>query len=92
MAYGSSRLGVESELQLPTYTTATVRQDPATSVIYTTAHGYARSHGARPGIEPESSWMLVGFITTGPQWELNSVLWNPLPKYTHFSMSYFKNS
>ena len=27
MAYGSSQLGVESELQLPAYTTATAMQD-----------------------------------------------------------------
>ena len=30
---------VESELQLPGYTTATAMQDPAVSVTYTTAHG-----------------------------------------------------
>jgi len=43
------RLGVESELQL---------------LAYTTAHGNAGSltHGARPGIEPRTSWFLVGFV------------------------------
>ena len=48
------RLGVESELQLSTYATA---------------HGKAGSstHWARPGIQPTSSWMLVGFITAEPQ-------------------------
>ena len=41
------------------------------SVTYTTARGNARSltHWARPGIEPATSWFLVGFInyctTTG---------------------------
>ena len=42
---------------------------PAT---YTTAHGNAGSltHLARPGIELASSWILVGYITTEPQWEL----------------------
>ena len=36
----------------------------AESVTYTTAHGNARSltHWVRPGIEPVSSWMLVGFV------------------------------
>ena len=36
----------------------------ATSVPYTTAHGNARSstHWAVPGIEPMSSWILVGFV------------------------------
>ena len=41
----------------------------ATSVTYTTVHGNTRSltHWVRPGVEPKSSWMLVGFITTEPQ-------------------------
>ena len=36
----------------------------AMSVTYTPAHGNTRSltHGARPGIEPVSSWILVGFF------------------------------
>ena len=28
------------------------------------------THWARPGIEPASSWILVGFISFAPQWEL----------------------
>ena len=42
------------------------------SVTYTTAHSNARSltHRARPGIEPSTSWFLVGFISAAPQWEL----------------------
>ena len=50
-------LGVQSELQM---------------LAYATAHSNARSltHWARPGIEPASSWILVGFITTEPPWEL----------------------
>ena len=52
-----SQLGVESELQLP---------------AYTTAHGNARflTRWTRLGIEPTSSWILVGFVTTEPWWEL----------------------
>ena len=35
------------------------------------AHGIADAgHWARPRIEPESSWILVGFVTIEPQWEL----------------------
>ena len=36
----------------------------AASVTYTTTHGNARSltHSLRPGIQPESSWMQVGFV------------------------------
>ena len=39
---------------------------------YTAAHSNAKSltHWARPGIEPTSSWVLVRFVTTEPQWEL----------------------
>ena len=51
------RLGVKSELELP---------------AYTTAHGNARplTHGAGPGIETTSSWILVRFVTTEAQREL----------------------
>ena len=40
----------------------------ATFLTYTTAHHKAgfTSHWARPGIEPMSSWVLVGLITTEP--------------------------
>ena len=37
------RQGVESELQLPAYTTATATPDPSASATYTTAHGNAGS-------------------------------------------------
>ena len=49
------RLGAQPELQLP---------------AHTTAHGHTRSltHWFRPGIEPSSSWMPVGFVTAEPQW------------------------
>ena len=58
-------LGVESELRLPAYTTATATQELSMSVTYTIAHGNARSltHQARPEIKPMSSWMLVRFVT-----------------------------
>ena len=66
------RLGVESELQLPVYATATERQIRAASATYTTTHGNPRSltHWARPGIEPATSWLLIGFVSTEPQQEL----------------------
>ena len=53
------RLGVESELQLPAYTTAQAMWDPS-----------SWQHWARPGMEPMSSWILVGFVNTESQWEL----------------------
>ena len=47
------RLGVESELQL---------------LAYAIVHGNTGSltHWMRPGIEPEVSWVLVGFVSDGP--------------------------
>ena len=55
------RLGVKSEL--PAYTTATATWDP--SLIFDLHHSSQRhqslTHWARPGIEPTSSRMLVGF-------------------------------
>ena len=59
------RLGVELELQLPAYTTATAYEIWVASVTHTAAHGNAGSlaHWAGPGIEPASSWILVRFLT-----------------------------
>ena len=57
------RRGVESELQLLAYTTATAMPDP--SHICNLPHSsWLRylTHWMRPGIEPESAWTLVGFI------------------------------
>ena len=54
-----SRLGLESELQL---------------LAYTTAHGNARSLNplSEAGIKPAPSWILVGFVSAAPRWELPS--------------------
>ena len=48
------------------------RQIQVMSVTYTTAHGNARplTHWAWPGIEPATSWLLVGFVSAAPRWEL----------------------
>ena len=50
----------------------------ATSTTCTTAHGNTGSltHWASPGIEPASSWMLVGFVSAEP--------WQELPLYIFF--------
>ena len=47
-------------------------QAASASATYTTAHGDTGSlpHWAGLGIESASSWILVGFITAEPQWEL----------------------
>ena len=46
----------------------------ATSATYSTAHSNARSltHWARPGLEPMSSWMLVGFSN---RWAMMGTPW-----------------
>ena len=46
------------------------------SATHTRAYGNAGSltHWARAGIEPMSSWVLVGFFAAEPQWELQEVL------------------
>ena len=66
------RLGVKLELQLSAYGTATATQIRAVLETYTTAHRNAKSltHWGRPGIKPAFSWILVGFFTSEPQWEL----------------------
>ena len=74
MAYGSSQSRGRIGAAAATYATATAMPDPtqATFVTYTTAYGNTRSlnHGVGPGIKPESSWILIGFLTAEPQWEL----------------------
>ena len=80
MAYGSyqarGRIGaVAASLHHSSILTATATRQlriQVLSVTYSTSHCNARSltHWARPGIEPTSSWILVGFITTEPQQEL----------------------
>ena len=72
-AYRNSRLEVESELQL--LGTPTQPQQLgiwASFSTYTTAHSNTGTltHWSRPGIKPESSWILVKFVTAEPQWEL----------------------
>lgn len=64
--------GVESELQLPPTPLPQHRRIQAASVTYTTAQGTADplTHGIGSGIEPESSFILIAFFTTEPQWEL----------------------
>ena len=59
-----SRLGVESELQLPAYTTPT-------------ANAGSLTHWAKPGIKLESWWILVGFVT---HWAMMGTPSSPFPK------------
>ena len=72
--------GVELELHLLTYTISTATPDPS--------HVCGLHHGSRqcrilnalmPGIEPKSSWILVGFVFSVPQWELlDGTIWSAM--------------
>ena len=69
------RLGVKLELQLPAYTTATAMQELSRICDL---HHSSREHRILDPlrIEPASSWILVGFISTEPQWELQPAVSN----------------
>ena len=67
------RLGVESDLWLPAYTTVTAMW--GLSHICDLHHSSPQHHQilnplSRVGIKPTSSWILFGFITAEPQWVL----------------------
>ena len=56
------------------------RQIWASSATYTTAHGNTGSltYWARLGMEPATSWFLVGFVPAVPRWELPWIILNKL--------------
>ena len=71
MAWEVPRVGVKWELQLPAYATATATPDPSPSATYTKAHDTrSLTYWAKPGIKPMPLWVLVGFTTAEPWWEL----------------------
>ena len=61
---------VELELRWPAYATATATLDLSCVCNLTIAHSNARylTHWVKPEIKPETSWFLVGFISTALQW------------------------
>ena len=66
------RLGVQSELQLPAYATATTMRDSShiCDLHHSSWQHWILIHWAGPEIEPTYLWVLVGFVTTEPQREL----------------------
>ena len=80
-----TKLGVESQLQLPAYTAATAARYLSHIWTYTTAYGNAGSwtHWARPGIKSSSSWILVWFITAEPQQELQNFFGSEVKRKGH---------
>ena len=73
------RLGFKSEPQQC--------QIQAASATYTTAQGKAGSltHWARLGIEPKTSWFLVGFVSVAPWREPQSLFFKTL--FLRYSLS-----
>ena len=71
-AQRAPRLGVESELQLLAYATATARPDPTHScdLHHSSRQCQSLNPLSKAGIEPATSWILVRFITVEPQQEL----------------------
>ena len=63
------KLEVESELQLPAYTTAMPDLSLACNPHHSSQQQWSLTHWANMGIEPTSSWILIGFITTQTWWE-----------------------
>ena len=74
MAYGSSQArGLTGAAAASLHHSHSNARIWAMSVIYTAAQSNARSlnHWIRPGIEPLSSWTLVGLLTPEPPQELH---------------------
>ena len=69
-------LGVKSELQLPTYTTATAILDPShiCAPCYSLQEHQLLNPPSKARDQTASSWILVRCISTEPQGELNSYL------------------
>ena len=69
------RLGGESELQEPAYTTAIARQEPSHICDLHLSNTGSLTHWSMSGIKPASSWILVGCVSAVPQREL------PIPHF-----------
>ena len=65
------RLGVESELQVPAYATATATRDPS---LVCDLHHSSQQRQIPNLLSEARDWihilLLVEFVTTEPQWEL----------------------
>ena len=65
---GVISVGAELELQLPVYPTATAMPDPShiCNLHHSLQPRQILNSLSKAGDQPESSWILVGFITTEP--------------------------
>ena len=77
-AYGSSQARGWIGAIATGLITASAKQDPSRvcNLRYAIAHANTRliTHWVRPGIEPTSSWMPVGFLTAKPQQKLPHIV------------------
>ena len=76
------RLWVKSELQLPAYTTATAMWDPSQvcNLHHSSWQRQTLNPRARPGMEPATSWFLVGSVkTNAPRRERQDAFYSYLP-------------
>ena len=66
------RLGVESELPLLAYTTATATQDLSCvcGLHHSSLQGWILNPPSLARDRTVSSWTLAGFVTVEPRWEL----------------------
>ena len=66
------RLGVQLELQLPAYTTATVMPElnHICDLYHSSRQRWIFNPQSRAWIQPESSWIPVRFLSTEPWWKL----------------------
>ena len=66
------RLGVESQLQLLAYTTAAATWDLShvCDLHHNSWQCWIPDPLSEARVEPKFSWILVGFISTAPKWEL----------------------
>lgn len=79
-AYESSRLGFELAPQLPAY--ATAMWDVSHFCDLHPDNAGSLTHWVRPGSEPASFWILVGFVT---HWDMMGTLF----MYVFFNTKYF---
>ena len=72
MAYESSQARGGTGAVLPAYTTATATPDPRgiCDLHYSSQQHWILNPLSEPGVKPTSSWTLVSFVITEPQWEL----------------------
>ena len=70
------RLGVKSELELLAYATATATWDPSCicDLLHSSRQPWILNPLSEAREQTHTSWLLVGFVSTVPQWEFHQYL------------------